>query len=154
MNGNCSPPVRIRKCLSTVVLPPSKCMQPVWWLITKRAIFGTSLPLTQSFSETVLANFLWFAWKCAQELSNKGSSVLPDLVEAELRRFKADPKPSIRSIVASIGYLGTDWSSHTLGRSLAPMALQLVLLSSRRQDELFTVDGETNTSLVVDSVSL
>ena len=65
----------------------------------KIAIFGTSLPLNQAFSETALANFFQFAWTCAQEqyLSNEGSNVLLDLVKAELGHSKADFKPSILS---------------------------------------------------------
>ena len=40
--------------------------------------------------------------------------------------------------------------SHTLG----PCMMQLVLLSSGREDECLTVEFETNVSLAVDSVRL
>ena len=96
--------------------------------------------------------------KCAKEqyLSNEGSTALLDLVKGESRCFKADPKPSIRSVGTSIRCTGTDGSSHTraLAGSLGPVAIQLVLLSSGREDECFTVYGETNISSLEDSVSL
>ena len=44
--------------------------------------------------------------------------------------------------------------SHTLGPLLGPIMMQPVLLSSGRQDERFTVDGDANVSLVVDSERL
>ena len=87
----------------------------------------------------------------------RGSIVLLDLLEAELRCFKADPKSSIRSIGVSIRLIGTDGSSHTLGPITYIGTINDatgLLLSSGRQDEQLTVGGETNTSLVVDSVRL
>ena len=125
----------------TVILAPSKCMQPLRWLIAKWAIFGTSLPLNLYFSETVSANFFYYpgqknwdrhprqtAGACMLERSRtcarwrvavsiflarvlvsmemcararpfqRGSIILLDRLEAELRCSKADPKSSIRSI--------------------------------------------------------
>ena len=72
----------------------------------------------------------------------------------KLRCSKADPKPSIFSIGTSIRFVGTDGSSHTLGRSLGPIMTQLVVLSCGHHDERFKVDGETNIILVVSSVTL
>ena len=65
----------------------------------------------------MLANIFQFAWIGAQEqdLSNEGSIVLLDFVEAKLRCSKPESKPSIRSIGTSIRFIGTDGSSHTLG---------------------------------------
>ena len=85
---------------------------------------------------------------------NKWSNVLLDLVRAELRCSEADPKPSIRSIGASIHVIWTNGSSPTLGSLPGPMMIQLVLFSSGREDECFTVNRETNISLVVRSVRL
>ena len=62
--------------------------------------------------------------------------------------------PSIVSIGMSIRFIGTDGSSHTLGPLLEPNMMQLVLLSSGREDEFFVVEFETNMSLAVDPVRL
>ena len=125
----------------------------------KWPMFGSSLPLNQSSSETVLANFFYFAWTCVQEqdLSNEGSNVLLDLVKAELRFFKADSKPSMSSVGTSVSYrdrwkftyIGTDhihWDHAWFTRALVE--------HRGREDECFTVEFETNTSLSVDSVRL
>ena len=50
-----------------------------------------------------------------------------------------------------MSFIGTDGSSHTLGRSIGPIGSRVVLLSSRLEDERFTVDVEENISLVVNS---
>ena len=48
--------------------------------------------------------------------------------------------------------MGTDGSSHTVGRSVGSIGSRAVLLSNVLDDERFTVDSETTISVVVDSV--
>ena len=83
------------------------------------------------------------------------------LAKAELRCSKADSKPSVSSIGTSVKFykgqmeVHIHWDrSHTLGPLVRPIMVQLVLLSSGREDERFTVEFKTNMSLTVDSVRL
>ena len=112
--------------------------------------------IRQPFSETVVASIFLFAWTCAPEkyLSNEESLALLDLMDAELRCSKTDLQRLVSFIGTSVTFIEINGSSNTLERSLGQIRIRVVLLSSGLEDECFTVDGETNISLALDSVQL
>ena len=85
-----------------------------------------------------LARVLVLMQMCARARPfQRGSIVLLDHLEAELRCYKADPKSSIRSIGTLIRFIVTDGSSHTLGSFMMQRAFSC------------RVDVKTSTSLSV-----
>ena len=125
------------------------------WRGSVYTVFRLWKIITKSVGKTVLAKCFLVCLDMCKRVSNKGSIVLLDLVEAELRCSKADPKPSISSVGRQVIFLDR-WKFTYIGtfaRTYQDAACSLVEWTWRRALHC-RWEVETNVFLAVDLVRL